>query len=133
MQFIMALRGILGTLVLFVSLLNVSTAATDAELTQKYRFSKMLDTNHDNYKLYWSFDKQEETISFAVRVGTSGWVGFGLSPDGQMFNSDVVIGWVDDSGTTHFHVCHLHLFDNILSNNYRIVVLVPDLVDKDQR
>ena len=37
---------------------------------------------------------EQETITFAVRVQTTGWVGFGLSPNGQMPNSDVVIGWV---------------------------------------
>ena len=46
----------------------------------------------------------EETISFAVHVNTTGWVGFGLSPNGQMPNSDVVIGWVDRSGSVAFQV-----------------------------
>ena len=37
-------------------------------------------------------------------------VGFGLSPNGQMPGSDVVIGWVDDDGNAHFHVgCSLYL------------------------
>ena len=56
------------------------------------------------YELYWNFDNAEETISFAVRAQTTGWVGFGLSPNGQMPNSDVVIGWVTDEGQTVFHV-----------------------------
>ena len=46
------------------------------------------------YELYWNFNNDAETISFVVRVQTSGWVGFGLSPNGQMPDSDVVIGWV---------------------------------------
>lgn len=91
-------------LMLFSSLIAASQAVTDAELTQKYRFSKVLDGSSNNYKLYWSFNRQEETITFAVRVGTTGWIGFGLSPNGQMPNSDVVVGWVDTSGTAHFHV-----------------------------
>ena len=59
------------------------------------------------YELYWNFDNAEETISFAVRVQTTGWVGFGLSPNGQMPNSDVVIGWVTDEGQTEFQVSQL--------------------------
>ena len=46
------------------------------------------------YELYWDFDNVAETISFAARVKTLGWVGFGLSPNGGMIGSDVVIGWV---------------------------------------
>ena len=72
-------------------------------LQNRYTFSRMLDTN-GQYLLYWSFDA--DTISFAVDVGTTGWVGFGLSPNGQMPQSDVVIGWVDDNGEPHFHVSH---------------------------
>ncbi len=33
-----------------------------------------------------------------------GYVGFGLSPNGGMTGSDVVIGWVLDDGTAVFHV-----------------------------
>ena len=31
-------------------------------------------------------------------------MGFGLSPNGQMPGSDVVIGWVTDQGEVVFHV-----------------------------
>ena len=70
-------------------------------LEEKYRFSAILD---DGYTLYWNFDLEQQTIAFAVNVSTTGWVGFGLSPNGQMPQSDVVIGWVDNNGNTQFHV-----------------------------
>ena len=63
------------------------------DLSQEYRFSSQLDG--ENYVLYWKFDYQSKKITFAVRVKTSGWIGFGLSPNGQMPQSDVVIGWVE--------------------------------------
>ena len=71
-----------------------------------YPFKATLNTAESGglYELYWNFDNEKETISFAVRVETTGWVGFGLSPNGQMPNSDVVIGWVSDDGETTFHV-----------------------------
>ena len=56
------------------------------------------------YTLHWNFSVAEETITFAVNVSTNGWVGFGISPNGGMTNSDVVIGWVNDDGQTFFHV-----------------------------
>ncbi|CAI8042462.1 DBH-like monooxygenase protein 1 homolog, partial [Geodia barretti] len=70
-----------------------------------YPFKATLNTaeNGGLYELYWNFDNVKETISFAVRVNATGWVGLGLSPNGQMPNSDVVIGWVTDGGETVFH------------------------------
>ena len=76
-------------------------------LSSKYTFSSTLSEKvglGDDYKLFWSIDKQAETISFAVMVRTTGWVGFGLSPNGGMVNSDVVIGWVTNEGMTKFSV-----------------------------
>ena len=56
------------------------------------------------YQLYWTFDATQKTITFNVVVRTTGWVGFGLSPDGGMVGSDVVIGWIASDGSSHFHV-----------------------------
>ena len=85
-----------------VILLLGSPSYTSAlDLKSEYSFSATL---HDNYELYWSYDLAAETIQFAVRVRTEGWVGFGLSPNGQMPGSDVIIGWVDDQGKVVFHV-----------------------------
>ena len=63
-----------------------------------YQFNAVLV--QDYYWLYWNL------ISFAVKVQTTGWIGFGfgLSPNGQMPGSDVVIGWVDQYSGPVFHV-----------------------------
>ena len=45
-----------------------------------------------------------KVIYFAVSARTTGWVGFGLSPNGQMPNSDVVIGWMDENNVQHLTV-----------------------------
>eukprot|EP00058_Branchiostoma_floridae_P003514 XP_002589002.1 hypothetical protein BRAFLDRAFT_124914 [Branchiostoma floridae] len=50
------------------------------------------------YNLFWKFD--EEKIEFEAHVQTKGWVGLGLSPNGGMPGSDIVIGWVKD-GKAH--------------------------------
>uniref|UniRef100_A0A1X7UJB8 DOMON domain-containing protein n=1 Tax=Amphimedon queenslandica TaxID=400682 RepID=A0A1X7UJB8_AMPQE len=70
------------------------------DLTSIYPFNVALD--QDNYWLYWNFSKTSEVIKFAVKVQTTGWIGFGLSSNGQMPGSDVVIGWVDGS-SKYFH------------------------------
>ncbi|CAG2243417.1 unnamed protein product [Mytilus edulis] len=56
---------------------------------------------------YWLFWKTNAThITFETHVKTKGYVGFGLSSNGKMFPSDVVVGWVDSNGTAHFKDCH---------------------------
>ena len=79
----------------------VQLATCGHNLEEEYSFSAILD---DGYTLHWNFDLEQQTITFAVNVSTTGWVGFGLSPNGQMPQSDVVIGWVDSDGNTQFHV-----------------------------
>ena len=81
------------------------TPSPDISLKDQYNFQAVLD-REGLYELYWSYDLEEETISFAVRVKTEGWVGFGLSPNGQMPGSDVVIGWVDNQGNAYLHVSY---------------------------
>ena len=88
-----------SALVLLTAVVQLATCAHNLE--EEYRFSAILS---DGYALHWNFDLEQQTIAFAVNVSTTGWVGFGLSPSGQMPQSDVVIGWVDNDGNTQFHV-----------------------------
>ena len=68
-------------------------------LSSKYPFHVTLSTDPTyQYDLYWKIDLEEEIIQFAVNVSTTGWVGFGLSPNGQMPGSDVLIGWISNDG-----------------------------------
>lgn len=50
------------------------------------------------YMLYWKLQPETSSIAFAVYVQTKGWFGLGLSPNGGMGGSDIVIGWVDANG-----------------------------------
>ncbi len=61
----------------------------------------------NKYHLKWSFDQHKQQITFNVVVETRGWIGFGISPNGGMTGSDLIIGWIDDKGLTHFHVCYV--------------------------
>ena len=93
------------TFCVFLALFSFALAAED-DISSKYSFSAIVSNEigrGDDYQLYWSVDKEKETISFAVRVRTTGWVGLGISPTGDMVNSDVVIGWVTDSGEAMLH------------------------------
>ncbi|XP_059175988.1 DBH-like monooxygenase protein 1 [Physella acuta] len=68
--------------------------------TDTYNYHEVLD---DNYHLYWNFNSTH--ILFKVQVRTNGYIGFGISPNGAMTHSDVVIGWVKD-GQSHFSDRH---------------------------
>ncbi|XP_036406018.1 DBH-like monooxygenase protein 1 homolog [Megalops cyprinoides] len=57
-----------------------------------FRHSTILDA-HGKYKLRWTYD--ETTITFQTEVETNGYIGFGLSTNGAMALSDIVIGGVE--------------------------------------
>ena len=49
----------------------------EEDFARKYPFSVTLHEGF--YHLYWNFSTVDETIQFAVKVKTTGWVGFGIS------------------------------------------------------
>ena len=77
------------------------------DLSSEYPFNATLVEGE--YYLYWNFSKAADSIQFGVRVKTTGWIGFGLSPSGQMVGSDVIIGWIDNEGTVYYHVSGMHV------------------------
>ena len=95
-------------LVLF--LFDASSGAHD--LGDEYRFTA--DLAGDDYVLHWNVDMENELITFGVNASTTGWVGFGISPTGQMPGSDVVIAWVDSSGQVFFQVSNGRYFCSFL-------------------
>ena len=98
----MLVLGILSS-----TMLSSHAHGTSSHLQDSYNFHSVLhEKGGDMYTLHWRFDVEEETIAFAVNVSTNGWVGFGLSPNGGMKNSDMVIGWVKD-GQPYLHVSDL--------------------------
>ncbi|XP_066291106.1 DBH-like monooxygenase protein 1 isoform X2 [Branchiostoma lanceolatum] len=66
-----------------------------------FTHSAYLDAAHEKYFLQWRYDA--DTITFRVEVATLGYVGFGISPNGDMTGSDIVTGFVTDQGETFFY------------------------------
>ena len=73
------------------------------ELSRRYDHELQLDDD-GRYKMFYSYDVDDKTIRIAVQVQTTGWIGFGFSPNGGMTGSDVVIGWVDKFGYAFLQV-----------------------------
>lgn len=57
-----------------------------------------------NYVLSWRVNVNTKQVTFKTEVRTQGWVGFGFTEQSGMTNSDVVIGYVQDSGKPILHV-----------------------------
>ena len=98
-------------LIILAALLIVQVNAhTHDELSEQYTYSVQLDTA-GNYTMFYSYDEASSILRIAVRVQTNGWIGLGISPNSQMPGSDVVIGWVDESGTPFLQVTDNHCTD----------------------
>ncbi len=92
------------TAIIFVcSFIEIATANLEAE----YDHAAFLDPD-ENYQLFWSVKDTDKTMNIAVKVNTTGWVGFGISRglSGSMKGADVVIGWVDSNGKGHISDRH---------------------------
>jgi hypothetical protein len=46
---------------------------------------------HESFRASWVLDETNTTIRFLLQAETRGWVGIGISPDGKMSNSDMII------------------------------------------
>ncbi|KAM4521948.1 DBH-like monooxygenase protein 2 homolog isoform 1-T1 [Odontesthes bonariensis] len=87
----------MSALLLFFSLLlawTKGTRATDHSLP----FMEYLDPDR-LVCLKWGFDNLQGNITFQLAVKSTGWVSFGLSPNGGMKGSDIVMGGLGPSGS----------------------------------
>lgn len=66
---------------------------TEAQLNIHMPFMEHLDTDN-NVILKWGFSEVQGAITFQLPFKTTGWVGFGFSPNGDMAGADFVIGGV---------------------------------------
>ena len=89
-----------------VALLLFLMSCSHGQDLASYENSKTLVSGQ--YELYWTYKPGSSALEMAVRVKTLGWFGLGVSADGQMSNSDLVIGWVTVGGTVMLRVSTLH-------------------------
>lgn len=88
------------TFALFFALLIGEGTCRD--FSKEYHFSAAIAG--ENYILHWNTDMQREELAIAINASTTGWVGLGFSPNGQMPGSDMIIAWLADSGEVFFNV-----------------------------
>ncbi|KAI8508061.1 hypothetical protein Bbelb_143010 [Branchiostoma belcheri] len=91
------LRGSSHLITCTLVFVAISVRLGRGSATEGFTHHEALD-EAGKYHLFWKFD--EEKIELEAQVQTTGWVGLGLSPNGGMAGSDIVIGWVAD-GKAH--------------------------------
>jgi hypothetical protein len=85
--------------ILIIILMTKSNAAANLN-SNTYFVNNATLTGPDQYLLYWNYTATD--ITFKVVVKTSGWVGFGLTPNGGMPYSDLVIAYKKTDGSADF-------------------------------
>ncbi|CAF1000533.1 unnamed protein product [Brachionus calyciflorus] len=69
--------------------------------SEEYKFSLNVDDiDQSLFKIFWKPIENDE-IQFELHCRATGWIGFGLSPNGGMAGSDIAIGWVDSNGQSY--------------------------------
>ena len=84
-------------------LVQVNAHSHSDELSEQYTYNVQLDYE-GRYTMFYSYDTELSILRIAVLVETTGWIGLGISPNGQMPRSDVVMGWVDGNGQAFLQV-----------------------------
>ena len=84
---------------LFIISLLTCCIKSEPNPTETYP-NKHILVEPDVYILYWNYTDTD--ITFEVHVRATGWIGFGISPNGNMGNSNVIIAWLDSNGTVNF-------------------------------
>src|SRR5258708_6486469 len=93
----------MGKKFIFIQILIPIIATITSVSSSKEWRSAWLDP-YEKYHISWITDDESETITVIASVQTRGWIGFGISPNGGMTGSDIVIGWVSDSDSkAYFH------------------------------
>ena len=73
----------------------------DESLQERYDFELNLEFQQPGaapFKFFYTYDRDNQMLKMAVEVLNLGWVGIGFSSNQLMPDTDVAIGWVNESG-----------------------------------
>lgn len=84
-----------------------------ASQTQADVYANQVELVAGTYTLYWNYTDSNITALIAVR--TLGWVSFGISRQGKLYNSDLFVAWVTNYGTKTYFI------DSHFDGNYTIM------------
>ena len=81
----------MDVLSILCTLLNMVSAQM-GKWDDHFTFSTFLEENHQ-FRLYWSH-LDDDIIDIGIEANCTGWIAVGLSPNGGMEHSDIMIGCV---------------------------------------
>ncbi|KAL4218879.1 hypothetical protein ACF0H5_021467 [Mactra antiquata] len=87
---------------IFFAVVHSLLFSTIVTQPMEYTYYKSLELDA-NYILGWRYNATH--IEFQATVNTAGYVGFGLTRSGQMYNADIVMGWIA-GGSIYFADYH---------------------------
>lgn len=88
-------------LILAVSILAVPQQRPESRLTLP---NVLVLDDAGRITLAWEANLQREEITFEIEANTTGYVGFGISPQGSMTGADIFIAGVGNDGQPYFSV-----------------------------
>lgn len=91
-------------------LVLVASVQSDPTPTENYVNSQVMERGL--FYLYWNFTNTD--VLMEMHVKTTGWAGFGLSPNGGMDGSDVIVTWIDSNGHVNFTDRHIRNRDVLI-------------------
>jgi hypothetical protein len=98
---------------------EIKTVVTFSSTPTAY-YSNYVDlVDQGQLRFYWNFTSTD--LIGELHCKTSGWVGFGLSPNGNMDKSDVFIGWISN-GQTNFTVINFFIYNRRHLPNFEIII-----------
>jgi hypothetical protein len=96
----------------FLIIVSVCINTLKGAPTPTVSYANSLELQPNAYYLFWNFTKTD--ILFEIQVKTTGWAGFGISPNGGMDGSDVIVTWIGSDGKANFTDRHIKNRDVIV-------------------
>lgn len=78
--------------------------ATASQITATVHKSQAILDEGGKFNVSWEVDRSEDSVIFEVVAATKGYVGFGLSPTGNMAGADIFYAGVWDNGSAYHFV-----------------------------
>lgn len=110
---------------LYILILLGSVSIAECKFVQgAHEWTHKLDLGEGGGRVRWKNsdpgigEDRTRWLTMEVFTKTNGYVGVGFSPHGGMAGADIVIGWVDSSGTAHLKVCKFFIGGAML--NYMV-------------
>ena len=75
--------------------LLIKSFGFDSDWEDEFDYATYLDED-EQFRLYWT-NLDDDIVDFGIEANATGWIALGVSPNGQMPNSDIAFGWVDDT------------------------------------